>query len=225
MTMFPSTATSRQQTSWEKQIASQIIFLVIYTGCVIHTRSDCPKSILKTVSGIRDSHKWCFPHNFESTLTTTQCNQFFRKDICFSVCVGFKLPLPDTQGHKTESTKTELLTLALGRYMKTEPRRQKHPGSTINWSINKPLSVIVLFPTALHWCSLSLSHHFFGPRCAENAKIWNAKAARHHKRYWHALLPTLIHIQGNFALPCVFLSVSLGLLSSCLSPARLGVDW
>lgn len=169
MTMFPSTATSQQQTSWEKQIASQIIFLVIYTGCVIHTRSDCPKSILKTVSGIRDSHKWCFPHNFESTLTTTQCNQFFRKDICFSVCVGFKLPLPDTQGHKTESTKTELLTLALGRYMKTEPRRQKHPGSTINWSINKPLSVIVLFPTALHWCSLSLSHHFFGPRCAGNA--------------------------------------------------------
>lgn len=169
MTMFPSTATSQQQTSWEKQIASQIIFLVIYTGCVIHTRSDCPKSILKTVSGIRDSHKWCFPHNFESTLTTTQCNQFFRKDICFSVCVGFKLPLPDTQGHKTESTKTELLTLALGRYMKTEPRRQKHPGSTINWSINKPLSVIVLFPTALHWCSLSLSQHFFGPRCAENA--------------------------------------------------------
>lgn len=106
--MFPSTAASRQQTSWEKQIASQIIFLVIYTGCVIHTRSDCPKSILKTVSGIRDSHKWCFPHNFESTLTTTQCNQFFRKDVCFSVCVGFKLPLPVTQGHKNRIHKNNV---------------------------------------------------------------------------------------------------------------------
>lgn len=31
--------------------------------------------------------------------------------------------------HATTTLSAELLTLALGRYMKTEPRRQKHPGS------------------------------------------------------------------------------------------------